>query len=140
MKILLAVDGSSHSKQAVAYLVTHFDMLGRDSAITLINVHSPIPPHAASHLGRESVLQYYKDESEKAFKGARAALKKAGVGSTDIAKVGDPGDEISATAAKGKFDLVIMGSHGRGLFKNLVMGSVATKVLAGCKVPVLLVR
>jgi nucleotide-binding universal stress UspA family protein len=33
-----------------------------------------------------------------------------------------------------------MGSHGHGTFKNLIMGSVATKVLANCKVPVLLIR
>jgi nucleotide-binding universal stress UspA family protein len=33
-----------------------------------------------------------------------------------------------------------MGSHGHGTLGNLVMGSVATQVLAGCKVPVLLVR
>jgi nucleotide-binding universal stress UspA family protein len=33
-----------------------------------------------------------------------------------------------------------MGSHGHGTLVNLVMGSVATKVLAHCKVPVLMVR
>jgi nucleotide-binding universal stress UspA family protein len=33
-----------------------------------------------------------------------------------------------------------MGSHGNGSLVNLVMGSVATQVLALCKVPVLLVR
>jgi nucleotide-binding universal stress UspA family protein len=33
-----------------------------------------------------------------------------------------------------------MGSHGAGALKNLVLGSVATKVLAQCTVPVLLVR
>jgi hypothetical protein len=33
-----------------------------------------------------------------------------------------------------------MGSHGHGTLTNLVMGSVATKVLAHCKTPVLLVR
>jgi len=33
-----------------------------------------------------------------------------------------------------------MGSHGHGSVGNLVMGSVATKALAACKVPVLLVR
>ena len=38
------------------------------------------------------------------------------------------------------FDLLVMGSHGHGNVGNLVMGSIATKVLAGCKVPVLLVR
>jgi len=35
---------------------------------------------------------------------------------------------------------VIMGSHGYGTVVNLVMGSVATQVLARCKVPVLLMR
>ncbi|HWS05017.1 MAG TPA: universal stress protein, partial [Burkholderiaceae bacterium] len=40
----------------------------------------------------------------------------------------------------GKFDLVIMGSHGHSALANLVMGSVATQVLAHCHVPVLLVR
>jgi nucleotide-binding universal stress UspA family protein len=33
-----------------------------------------------------------------------------------------------------------MGSHGHGTLGNLVMGSVATQVLAHCKAPVLLVR
>jgi nucleotide-binding universal stress UspA family protein len=43
-------------------------------------------------------------------------------------------------ADKGKFDLLMMGSHGHGTLTNLVMGSVATKVLARCSTPVLLVR
>ena len=33
-----------------------------------------------------------------------------------------------------------MGSHGHGNLGNLVLGSVATKVLAGSKLPVLLIR
>ncbi|MBL8383027.1 MAG: universal stress protein [Burkholderiales bacterium] len=140
MKVLVAVDGSIFTKHAVNYLLEHFDMVGRDSSVTLINVHSPIPPHAAAHLGRETVQQYYADESEKVLKGPRNTLAKAGVKTSEVMRVGDPGDEIAEHATKGKFDIVIMGSHGRGLFKNLVLGSVATKVLAGCKVPVLLIR
>ena len=140
MKILVAVDGSIFTKHAVAYVLQHFDMLGRDSDITLINVHAPIPPQAAAHLGRETVQAYYHDEAEKALKGAREAFTKARVAFKDTWKVGNAGDEISDFATKGKFDLVIMGSHGHGLFKNLVLGSVATRVLAGCTVPVLLVR
>ena len=38
------------------------------------------------------------------------------------------------------FDLPVMGSHGHGNLVNLVMGSVATQVLASCKMPVPLVR
>ena len=33
-----------------------------------------------------------------------------------------------------------MGSHGHSALINLVVGSVATEVLAGCKIPVLIVR
>jgi len=47
---------------------------------------------------------------------------------------------IAKTATDGKFDLVVMGSHGHGALVNLVVGSVATEVLASCKVPVLIVR
>ena len=45
-----------------------------------------------------------------------------------------------ALAQKIKPDLILMGSHGHGSLGNLVMGSVATKVMAHTKVPVLLVR
>jgi nucleotide-binding universal stress UspA family protein len=36
--------------------------------------------------------------------------------------------------------MLVMGSHGHGALATLVMGSVATQVVAECKVPVLLVR
>ena len=49
-------------------------------------------------------------------------------------------DVIAKLADKGKYDLIIMGSHGHSNFMNLVAGSVATKVMAACKTPVLLVR
>jgi nucleotide-binding universal stress UspA family protein len=57
-----------------------------------------------------------------------------------MAKVGAPGELIASTAAKGGYDLLMLGSHGHGALVNLVTGSVATKVLAQCKTPVLLIR
>jgi nucleotide-binding universal stress UspA family protein len=36
--------------------------------------------------------------------------------------------------------MIVMGSHGHGALSGLVLGSVVTKVLAACKVPVLVVR
>ena len=47
---------------------------------------------------------------------------------------------IAKLAEDGRFDMVVMGSHGHGAWANLVMGSVTTQVLANCKVPVLIVR
>ena len=50
------------------------------------------------------------------------------------------GTTIAKVAESGKFDLLVMGSHGHGAVMNLVMGSVATQVLAHCRVPILMVR
>ena len=83
---------------------------------------------------------YYLDGYEKDMKPARQAMKAAKLDYTEALKVGNPGDEIAKLAQKGMFDMVVMGSHGRSLLRNLVLGSVATRVLAACKVPVLIVR
>lgn len=50
------------------------------------------------------------------------------------------GETIAKVADTGKFDLLVMGSHGHGAIATLVMGSVTTQVLAHCKVPLLIVR
>jgi nucleotide-binding universal stress UspA family protein len=36
--------------------------------------------------------------------------------------------------------LIVMGSHGHSSLGNVVLGSVANRVLARCKTPVLLIR
>ena len=57
-----------------------------------------------------------------------------------IAKVGPAGEAIAKEAVEGKYDLIIMGTHGHGALGKLVMGSVSTQVLANCDVPVMLIR
>ena len=54
--------------------------------------------------------------------------------------VGHVAQSIAKLAEEGKFDLVVMGARGHGDVANLVLGSVTTKVLALCSVPVLLIR
>jgi nucleotide-binding universal stress UspA family protein len=63
-----------------------------------------------------------------------------GLNATTHWKLGHPGVTVSKIAEAGEYDMVIMGSHGHGALVNLVTGSVATQVLAQCKVPVLLIR
>ena len=63
-----------------------------------------------------------------------------GIEPTFVHTVGHVGKSIAQLADEGKFDLVVMGSHGHGDLANLVLGSVATQVLAKTSVPVLLIR
>ncbi|MES2839087.1 MAG: universal stress protein [Pseudomonadota bacterium] len=140
MKILLAVDGSAYTKKMLAYLATHDEMFGSSNSVTLITVQAPLPPRARAAVGAEVANGYYADEATKITAPVVKFLKRHGMDATVVAKVGSPGEVIAKTADSGKFDLLVMGSHGHSALGNLVMGSVATNVLAHCGVPVLLVR
>jgi nucleotide-binding universal stress UspA family protein len=86
------------------------------------------------------VAAYYADEAKKATTQAKRLLSKAGVPFKEMNLIGEPGTVIADVAGKGKFDLIVMGSHGHAALSNLVMGSCTTKVLSLSKVPVLVVR
>ena len=140
MKILVAVDGSPYTKRMLGYLAAHDEWLGEHHQYTVVHGVMSVPPRAASVLDKALLKSYYDDEAEKVFKPIRAFFKKQNLKAEFVAKVGPAADGIVAVAAKGDFDLLIMGSHGHSTLGNLVMGSVATKVMAHCKTPVLLVR
>jgi len=140
MKILVAADGSSYTKQMLAYLAAHDEWLGGAHEYTIIHTVTAVPPRAASVLDRQVLKDYYESEGEKVFKPIRQFFEKQGIKASYVAKVGPAAETIASTADKGKFDLLMMGSHGHGTLTNLVMGSVATKVLANCSTPVLLIR
>ncbi len=140
MKILLAVDGSDYTKKMLAYLSTHAEWLSPNNSYTLLTVQPQLPPRARAAVGKEVAESYQREESEKVLSPVSKFLLRHEVNAKTLAKVGHVGEIISKTADSGKFDLVVMGSHGHGNLGNLIMGSVATQVLAHCKVPVLLVR
>ncbi len=140
MKILVAADGSEYTKRMLAYLAAHDEWLGGAHDYTVVHSVSAVPPRAANVLDTETVMSYYADEAEKVFKPIRSFFSKQGIEASYVSKVGPAGPTLCALADEGKFNLVMMGSHGHGSLSNLVMGSVATEVLAGCSVPVLLVR
>ncbi len=140
MKILLPVDGSPFTKRMLAWLSTHEEWLSGSHQFTVLTVTPAIPPHAASVFSAEDLKGYYNDSAEAVFKPIRKFLAKHDMATKYEAKVGHAPEVIAKMADKGKFDLVIMGSHGHGNLMNLIMGSVVTQVMARSKVPVLLVR
>ena len=94
----------------------------------------------ASFVGPSTVRKFYEEDAEAVFRPIRAFFEKQGIKAGFVHTVGHAADSIAARATEGRFDLVILGSHGHGEVANLVLGSVATKVLARCSVPVLIVR
>ena len=140
MKILIAADGSSYTKRMLAYLAAHDEWLGDAHRYTLLHVTPAVPPRAAAALDKDLLLEHYSEQSDKVFKPIRSFFAKQKINAEYVAKVGPAADTIAALATKGKYDLLMMGSHGHGLLGNLVLGSVTTKVMAHCETPVLIIR
>jgi nucleotide-binding universal stress UspA family protein len=140
MKILVAVDGSRYSKRMLAYLAAHDEWLGKHHAYTVLTVAAPMPARVATAVPREVLRTYHAEEAERVLKPIRAFFARQGLRAEFMTKVGAVAETIAAVADKGKFDLLMMGSRGHGMLGNVVLGSVATKVIAACSTPVLLLR
>ena len=140
MKILLAVDGSEYTKKMLAYLTTHESLFSADNSYTIFTAQPQLPPRARAAVGKEIVDKYHAEEAEKILGPVSKFLARHGIDAKSQWKVGHAGETIAKVAESGKFDLLVMGSHGHSALGNLVLGSVATQVLAHCSVPVLLVR
>jgi nucleotide-binding universal stress UspA family protein len=140
MKILLAVDGSHVTRHMLSYIAAHDELLGPQHEYTLINVTAPVPGYAAKFLDQKTLDGYYVEQSEQVFHPIRGFADQQGWRVRFLHAPGQPAEVIASLAESEHFDLIVMGTHGHSSIGNVVLGSVATGVLARCRTPVLLVR
>jgi nucleotide-binding universal stress UspA family protein len=136
MKILLAVDGSAHSLDAVKCVIDHADWYRAKPEIELLHVHLPVPqlPGLGSTIGKAGIQRYYQEEGEKALAEAKKLLDRSGLGYNAQLLVGDPAETIVRHAKKASCDIIAIGTPSRWI------GSCANKVLNIAELPVLLVK
>lgn len=140
MKILLAVDGSSYTKKALAFLVTHEALLDANSELHVLHVQTAIPALVKSFVGGDVVAQHHLLEAETVLKPIRTFLNRHPITYRADWIVGIPAIEILKAAKKDKTQMIVMGAQGHGVLGGLMMGSVAQRVVAESEKPVLLVR
>lgn len=140
MKILVAVDGSKSAVEAAKAAARLASELATPPTLVLMHADAPMMRRVVAELGPEQTRIYHEGNFDYAMKGARTALRRAKVEFTEKQLVGEPAPTIVKAAESGKFDLLVLGSQGRSALKTLMVGSVATKVLSQCSVPVMLVR
>ena len=142
MKILLAVDGSTHSNKATETLIKHAVLYKDAPEVFLLYVHLPVPKlHGMSSVvSREMINRYYEEESEEALATSKRLLDKARIASHTQMLVGPVAETIVKQAEAQGCDLIYMGSRGMGGLKNVLLGSNAVKVLHIATIPVVLVK
>lgn len=142
MRILVAVDGSKTSLEAVDWLVKHARALRERPAIELLTVHEPIAKLArfGLRLKRAEVARWYRDQGEANLKKAKQKLRRAGLRWREQIHVGAVARTIVRHAMRAKCDLIVLGASGMGAAGSLLAASVAAKVLHLARIPVVLAR
>jgi len=139
MKILVAADGSDYTQRILEFLAKQ-GWLSRENELTVLTVVVPFPSKAANFADPEQVRKYYDEEAQAVLRAADDWLRERNMASLTFAhEVGNPADCIARRASEGRFDLIAMGARGHGAGGVAVPGSVAAKVQALCKTPVVLV-
>jgi nucleotide-binding universal stress UspA family protein len=138
-RVLLPVDGSDCSLRAVDYLI---DECTDDEPpdVHLLNVQPPLTGDVSQFFRPEDVLGYHHDESQKALLGARERLDAAGVPYVAHEEVGPVAATIAGLADRLRCDHIVMGTHGRGALKKLLVGSTTMKVVHLARMPIILVK
>ena len=140
MKILVAVDGSELSLRAVKFVIALNRELAKPARVTLLAVDPPHFPGVESRIGTKAVQQMHEDSLDQMLRDARRSLSRAKLELNERAEIGDAAETILAVARKEKVDLIVLGSHGRGAVKGILLGSVSSKVIAQGDIPVTIVR
>jgi nucleotide-binding universal stress UspA family protein len=148
MKVLLAVDGSSHSEKAIQMIIAqfareateirvlHVDEWPKDLPTSLAFAEGPAAADAilASHDLRRA-------ESAAVVLRAVDQLKRAGFHSTTSALCqGDARQAILDQASAWGADVIVLGSHGRTGVTRVLLGSVSDTVSRHAPCSVVIVR
>jgi nucleotide-binding universal stress UspA family protein len=144
-RILVAVDGSAASENAVETLASHFRLTGAE--ITLMHVierpwlrldlEAPQTdePELEELFGGE-----LRTEAEAIVEAARARLSGRSASTESLVVDGNPGVEILRQAEVGEYDLAVLGATGASDLKHTVLGSVSFKLGSNAPCSVAVVR
>lgn len=144
-RVLVPVDYSEPSKEVLLYAAAIAQRLAGE--LTVLHVwecmpHAPPDLKVKTRGGKTrrlaSVIRENARNDMKDFV-AGAALP-ADLPCHTRVESGDAAKCILELAGSGKYDLLVMGTHGRGGVKHLVLGSVAAKVVRASPVPVITLR
>ena len=141
MKILIPVDGSENALRAVRHVLDTRDWYSTPVAVHLLNVQPPVASGAVKmFISKDQLQEYYEEEGQAALQVARDLVRAAGLECHARVGVGDVASTIAGFAKSEGCDLIVMGTRGMGAVGNIVLGSVATKVIHLSPVPVQLVK
>lgn len=140
VRILIAIDDSKFSEEALRFAAAHIPPQG--SEIQILHVLQPLafstPPQMAPQYAPE--LESQGKEARELVERAAAALRTKGFKVETVVEKGDIRLKIIDSAADWSADLIVLGSHGRTGIPRVLLGSVAEFVARDAPCSVQIVR
>ena len=138
-RILVPVDGSEGALNAVRYAAAR----AKESEAEIHVLHVEPPPiyqEARLYAMREDIAKIHLDARQRLIKQATDELARAGVPHSAHVADGEIASAIAQFADAQKMDEIVMGTRGMTAFGQMLLGSVASRVVHFAKVPVTLVK
>lgn len=138
-RLLCPVDLSEASLKAARYAAELARSMG--ASLKLLYVYH-VPLHVAPTGGPRHFADLSPDAMdtlERSLDGLKAELSAMGVNVQTALAVGAPAEQVVQAARAEPTDLIVVGSAGRSRVEQLLLGSVAERVLRTSPVPVLVV-
>lgn len=137
-KILVPIDGSRNSVRGLNMAIT----IATQSNAKIVCIHVIYEPTHSEFRGIKHAKKVINAEIKKIMKNARKAASENGVDFRKKIVRGDVGYNIVKFAhdKKERFDMVVIGSRGRGSLKEMFFGSTSNYVMHASRIPVLIVK
>ncbi len=137
-KILVAVDGSEHARNAAFVAARLARSLG--AALTLLTVYRQ-PPGFEGEPYYSEALENAINDAQRLLDGVAAEIVADGGPTPDTSALGgEPVAEVREAAAAGGYDLIVVGTRGLGRLQSALLGSVSGQLAANSCCPVLVVH
>jgi nucleotide-binding universal stress UspA family protein len=141
MKILVAIDGSDNALRALDEAIRLAPSGAGQPGLVLVNVHDDVALRSASQfVAKESVDAYLDEMSANETAAAAKRAAASGVPHVLLTLRGAVAQTIAETAAREGCGMIVLGYKGRTAIRDLLLGSIAQRVLSLSAIPVLLVR
>jgi len=139
LKVLAAIDGSMPADRAVEHVV-RLAKNGTPVEVLLLNVQPEIATSQTHGMGQDAMVAHRHELGQRAAEIAERVLQAAGIHYELRVQTGDAAETITRMAKEQGSDLIVMGTRGMGAIENLVIGSVAYKVVHLARAPVTMVK
>jgi len=140
MKILLPVDGSELSLEAVRFAI-RMAQDGLNTSVVLANVQEPATLYELVVAHDPAVIEQVSAAAgAHTLLAAEALLKEANMAYECEVASGDPAHTLIDILERFECDLVVMGASGMSSLRSALLGSVSNEVLHAAGVPVMIIK